>query len=358
MLRRSLVAVAAALALGAGALLPTAAAVPAAEADDAGRFGVQDPSFDGVYRQGIAIAGLVAVDRKVPSSTVAWLLGQQCDDGSFQAYRNDPQAACDPSNPEAFTGPDTNSTAMAAMALAVANESKSSRNAVSWLRQAQNSDGGFPYIGGGLSDANSTGLALAAIRGSRVSDENKQALKRGKKYLKKTQLRCEAGKSTRGQLSYQQSPKSANLFASVQGALGLLTELPAAATAESSDGGAIKCQNGKATSKPKLTGALLAALKKQLKKNDGMLPSSFGNDADPSATAFALLALKSADRYGKQVKAALKALKAEAPSYTVTDGQPDAGALGTLLLVAGMTNENPKKFGGVNLVAQLKASVQ
>ena len=356
MIRRSLVAAAAVLALGTGALTPAASAVPTAEEDDAGRFGVQDPSFDGVYRQGLAISGMVAVDRKVPDSSVTWLSNQQCGDGSFQAYRNDLLAACDPGDPEAFTGPDTNSTAMAAMALAVVGKSKPSKRAVAWLREVQNPDGGFPYIGGGLSDANSTGLALAAIRGSRVSDNNKQALKQGKKFLKKTQLRCEAGKSARGQLSYQKSPKSANLLASAQGALGLLTQLPVAATAQASDGGAIKC--GEEASKPKLVGGLLASLKKQLKKNDGMLPSSFGDGVDSSATAYALLAFKSSDRYGKQVKAALAALQDEAPVYTETDGQPDAGALGTLLLVAGATNENPKKFGGVNLVKQLKASLQ
>ncbi len=357
MIRRSLVAAAAVLALGAGAMMPAASAVPAAEVDDVGRFGAQDPTYDGVYRQGLAITGMVAVDRQVPDSAVAWLSSQQCADGSFQPYRNDLDLPCDPADLAAFSGPDTNSTALAAMALAAVGKNKPSKRAIAWLQEAQNLDGGFPYISGGDSDANSTGLVLAAVRGSRVSDENKQLLRQGKQFLKTMQFRCEVGKGKRGQLPYQEG-MSGDLLASAQSAVGLLTQLPVAATAESSDGGAIKCSDGEPTSKPKLLGGLLASLKKQLKKNDGMLPSSFDGSADPSATSYAVLALKSAERYGKQLKNALAALKAAAPEYTETAGEQNPGALGTLLLVAGATNENPKKFGGVNLVAQLKASLQ
>ena len=76
MIQRSLVATAA-LALGAGMLMPVASAAPAAQGDDAGLYGAQDPTFDGVYRQGLAITGLVAVDRSVPKAAVDWLLDQQ-----------------------------------------------------------------------------------------------------------------------------------------------------------------------------------------------------------------------------------------------------------------------------------------
>ena len=61
-------------------------------------------------------------------------------------------------DPAAYSGPDSNSTAMAAMALRAAGENQAARAAVRYLRGIQNRDGGFPYYAGGTSDANSTGL--------------------------------------------------------------------------------------------------------------------------------------------------------------------------------------------------------
>ena len=348
---------AAGLALSFGSSAAAAPSLPTAE--DTGLYGSQDPTFDGVFRQGLAISGLVAADRKVSQSSVSWLLNQQCSDGSFQAYRTDTEEECSVPDPETFTGPDTNSTALAAMALRATGESKASKSAVAWLRDAQNdADGGFPFIKGGDSDANSTGLALAAIRGAQSSSKNKDVLKRGQKHLKGLMLRCSSPKDQRGLLSFQSDPKVLNELASAQGALGLLTSLPSSPTSVSTKGGAIKCSNGKTTKKPKLTAALLAGLKKQLKKNNWLLPSSFGSGPDISASSYAVLAMTSAERYGKKVKKVLKQIKNNAADFTQTDGAPNAGALGTLLLVSAATDSNPRSFGGVDLVSVLKGSVQ
>ncbi len=348
---------AAALAVSFGS---SAAAAPSLPTDaDTGLYGSQDPTYDGAFRQGLAITGLIAVDRKVPKSAVSWLLAQQCSDGSFQPYRTDTASECDTADPETFTGPDTNSTAMAAMALRAVGESKASKAAVAWLRDSQSdSDGGFPFIEGGDSDANSTGLALSAIRGARASNKNQDALKRGGKFLKTLMLRCAAPKAQRGLLSYQGDPKVLNELASAQGSLGLLTSLPSSPSSVSTKGGAIKCSDGKSTKKPVVPAAVLAGLKKQLKKNSWLLPSSFGSDPDSSASAYALLAMTSADRYGKQVKKVLKELKKGAATFTQTEDAPNAGALGTLLLVSAATNSNPRSFGGVDLVSELKSSLQ
>ena len=80
-------------------------------------FGAADPSFDGVYRQGLAITGLRAVKARVPASAVMWLAGQQCPNGGFQAYLAKTSAPCDAPGPATYSGPDSNSTALAAMAL-------------------------------------------------------------------------------------------------------------------------------------------------------------------------------------------------------------------------------------------------
>ena len=72
---------AAALAVSFGSSAAAAPSLPTPE--DTGLYGSQDPTYDGAFREGLAIAGLVAVDRKVPKSAVSWLLAQQCSDGSF-----------------------------------------------------------------------------------------------------------------------------------------------------------------------------------------------------------------------------------------------------------------------------------
>ena len=112
--RRLTIALIAAVALAAGLVSSPA---HAAEPDTRGLFGIQDPTYDGVYRQSAAILGLTATSAPVPAPAVEWLLRQQCADGSFASYRPDPAQPCPAADPGNYTGPDTNSTAAAVMAL-------------------------------------------------------------------------------------------------------------------------------------------------------------------------------------------------------------------------------------------------
>jgi len=150
---------AAALTAVASAAAPSAVALVAGRGDD-GLFGVQDATYDGVFRQSIAIGGLEAADVEVPDAAVGWLLRQQCADGSFTSYRPDTANRCAPG------GWDSNATAAAVQALVAVGSpaaTDAAGRAVTWLRSVQDADGGFAFAAGGATDANSTGLVLAAF---------------------------------------------------------------------------------------------------------------------------------------------------------------------------------------------------
>jgi len=62
------------------------------------------------------------------------------------------------------TGPDVDSAALAAWALAMRGQYAKARRAAAFVRSAQAPDGGFPTMPGGASNAQSTGVALVALR--------------------------------------------------------------------------------------------------------------------------------------------------------------------------------------------------
>ncbi|HKG34816.1 MAG TPA: prenyltransferase/squalene oxidase repeat-containing protein, partial [Solirubrobacterales bacterium] len=75
-----------------------------------------------------------------------------------------------------------NLTAFAILALRGADSPKGLRHSLAWLRSAQNRDGGWGFAEGAASDADSTGAALQAVRGSR-------AARRGVRWLRRHQNR-------------------------------------------------------------------------------------------------------------------------------------------------------------------------
>jgi hypothetical protein len=127
-----------------------------------GLFGKQDPTYDGAFRQGLGLLALSAVG--VPDRLAErWLLGQQCADGGWMAFRKDISVPCLPPNPGAFTGPDTNSTSLAMEGLAAAHV-RPTHDVTAFLQSAQEADGGFAYIpGGAKSDPNSTAVVIQAL---------------------------------------------------------------------------------------------------------------------------------------------------------------------------------------------------
>lgn len=351
----------AAVVCAAGAVLaPASGAITApitkSTPSNAGLFGTQDPTFDGVYRQGLAMTGLTAVNQRVPKAALTWLLHQQCGNGSFTSYRANVSAKCAAPDPQAYTGQDTNATAMAAMALNAVDQPAPAKSALRYLRDQQNADGGFPWFRGGASDTNSTGLILATMKGFDLGKSARKQVDRAERYLRKAQLQCDVPVRQRGMLQFQLGLGTPDALGTAQGLVGTMTTLPASPLALT--GRKLTCKDGAVVGRPDVAATTLYALTGELKRNGGLLPSSFGPGPDVSASATAATALAASDWKPGVLRTTVKALKRATGEYVLTDGSTNAGATGTLLLAAGMTGANPKSFGGVNLVKTLKGSRQ
>lgn len=160
-IRRSAATLAAA-AVVLGAAVPAVAAPPAPTPTVAipdGLYGTADPTYDGVWRQSVALLAQRTTGVTPAAGAVSWLTGQQCANGAFAAFRADPAKGCD-----AKLMVDTNSTAAAVQALAaLGGHEAATDKAVGWLKSVQNADGGWGYTPGGASDANSTSVVAGAL---------------------------------------------------------------------------------------------------------------------------------------------------------------------------------------------------
>ena len=190
---------------------------------DKGLFGAQDPSFDGAFRQGLALAALAAVhvsssDARVTAG-IAWLTKQQCANGLWQAYRAKPATKCAPANPRTFTGPDTNSTALALQGLAASGKFPRQSTALSALKAVQSSDGGFPFVAAKsqASDPDSTALIIQAL----VAEKSSPTLARWKvgsasPYTALGAYQLDCTNPNFGAFWFPGTPTDANTFATVQ----------------------------------------------------------------------------------------------------------------------------------------------
>lgn len=205
-----------------GDLVARLKATERASGDDAGLYGVQSPSFDGAYRQSLALLALAAVG-ETDAEAIEWLTEQQCPDGGWQAYRATNAgtlAACDSTDLATFKGEDTNSTALAAQALR-AQAVTPAASPLTWLQDAQNADGGWGYFKGSATDANSTALSAMAFTAAGVSPDDTVPAGDSTPYdaLMALQLECADGPSDYGAFAYQRDGDGdlvANVFATVQ----------------------------------------------------------------------------------------------------------------------------------------------
>jgi hypothetical protein len=187
---------------------------------DTGLYGAGDPTFDGPFRQGLALAALSLVDPPAANSApVTWLLSQQCADGSWM-YRADRSKPC-AFDPVSFAGPDTNATALAAMGLHAVGASAPVAP-LAWLGQVRGTDGGWSFNGGAssASDPDSTGLVIAAYRtlGAAVPDGATAK-------LLSFQFGCDAAATDQGAFWYppfDNSPPTPNLLATHDSTVGLV----------------------------------------------------------------------------------------------------------------------------------------
>ncbi len=326
---------------------------PTAPRSDAGLFGTQDATYDGVFRQSYALMGLVAADASVPRPAVNWLLDQQCADGSFMSFRADTAETCPPSDPTTYSGPDTNSTAMALAALVAVGEDDAAREAATWLLAQQSRGGGFPYYAGGSPDTNSTGLAMAALT---LVDGTSKQRRNAANYERRMAYGCNSDPDLVGSMPYMAGmlPES---MSTTQSLLGLSRAFLVRERSQQRANPSVTCDgNGRVEN---VKGATARWIARALRANDGRLPDAFNPQVtDWNSTAVAIIGLVAARTSGIATDIAITALANNIDDY-VEDGEGGrAGALGTAILAAVATGSDPRDFGGRDLVADLQSTRQ
>ena len=343
------------LALGVALLATSLASSPASATP--GLFGTQDATYDGVYRQSLVITGLIANHAAVPPQATAWLQQQQCSDGGFEPFRADISAACAPGNPDTYSGEDTNATASAAIAFASLKDAKRARAALAFLRSTQNADGGFPYYKGGLSDVNSTAMALMAFTANGVASPTLHRLELTPiDYLITATVGCEGDAGIRGGMAYMPSvPNTVSVMATAQALASLSSKSPWFTKITRSNRSAVvpvlRCPGTLSDEIPLLRDYVSGYSARLLASGANVFPNPWGPGSDLTSTAWAVIGLAAADRASAQASRSDRALRAEAKTYiTDASGAANAGRVGLLLLLVAARHESAKSFGGVNLI--------
>ncbi|OEV02535.1 prenyltransferase/squalene oxidase repeat-containing protein [Streptomyces oceani] len=336
---------------------------------DTGLYGEHDPQYDGVWRQSLALLAQDAAGVRPADEATEWLVGQQCADGSFAAYRDTTkQDGCGEK-----TVRDSNATGAAVQALAaLGGHSDAVTKAVDWLRSVQNDDGGWGYNPGSPSDANSTSVAVGALA---ATDENPAKVHSDKgdhspyDALRGLQLDCSAKPEERGAFAYQPDKRGelvANADATAAATLAGHGEGLVVEPVEKDDTAApepLSCGDGKdggtgQNREPQDSAEAGAAqLARTLEKNDQHLPSvapdAKKGEADYANTADAVLAL-AAGEHGDQARTTLAWLEKHARDWDKFKADP--AALGGLVLASRAAGGDPRDFGGTNLVKRLNAT--
>jgi hypothetical protein len=348
------------------------AATPATTTDPAkvGLYGSQDPTFDGVYRQSLALLSLAADGKAPAAEAVTWLLDQQCADGGFQSFRADLAKPCSPPSSSAFSGEDTNSTGLAVQALHALGKVSQAGRAVDWLVAHLGPDGGWAYYpdgaAGNASDANSTALSLSAVlavgrsvpsAGGHTPYDALQAL----------QVGCEGAVAQQGAFTFF---GTANDYATVQATVAMAGAYLPVQPATLDNGAPIPtCPAAKAKkgATPRSLVGLTPAqsaddasgyLVRRLAANANVIPDPFNpGQTDWSSTANAVLALVATRHGSTQVAAALANLAGGQASYTTKNGADLPASLAILALAAHAGGGDPSAFGGTDLLRRLAATV-
>ncbi|MGW4898263.1 prenyltransferase/squalene oxidase repeat-containing protein [Kitasatospora sp. NPDC004240] len=336
---------------------PTTAAVPA------GLYGKGDPTYDGVWRQSLALTALAGAKVVPADSAVSWLTGQQCADGGWPSFRADTAAACDPATE------DSNATAVAVQALiALGGHQDAVDKGVQWLKTTQNADGSWAYNPGNPGDANSTGLAVNALIAAKTDPASvAKAGKNAYDGLALYQLGCAVPAEQRGAFAYQPAPDGTlapNGLATGQAALAAAGgKLPVTNTNRvDAAPKALPCTTAPAAGagqagvpRADSAEAVAAHLTAQFATGGQHLTMTLpGADPMPdyTGTAWGALGLVQSG-HPQQAAGPVDWLAKEGGTWT--KGGTDAAATATLVLVAQAAQRNPADFGGANLVQQLTA---
>ncbi|MGW3624124.1 prenyltransferase/squalene oxidase repeat-containing protein [Streptomyces sp. NPDC000880] len=356
-LRRSAAALAASAVLGmaiASAAAPAAIAAPTPTPSTvlpSGLYGTGDPTYDGVWRQSLALLAQDTVGLKPAAKAVDWLTGQPCDNGAFPSYRADATKPCDAKLPL-----DSNASAAAVQALAaLGGQDATVKKAVGWLKSVQNADGGWGYNPGGASDANSTSIVVGAL--AAAGEKPDEAKSKGGKtpYDALLTFAQPCGGKDGGAFVFQ--PKQPGIVAdstaaAVLGAHGKGLVV----TAGAKDAKGTVCEKSTTLEGSAHNGAayLATALAKTGHLDTPPMPGAtdpkpkpdFGNTAD------AVVAL-TAQGLGDEARKPLAWLQQNSAAWAKESGP---AAYAQLILAAHAAGADPKSFGGTNLVAGLNAT--
>jgi LPXTG-motif cell wall-anchored protein len=344
----------------AGPLAGTASAGTTTDPAKVGLYGGQDPTFDGVYRQSLALLALAAAGTAPAPTAVAWLLAQQCADGGFEAFRADLSKPCSPPSSTAFSGEDVNSTGIAVQALHAVGKGTQAAKAVAWLGGHQSADGGWAYYpdgkAGNASDANSTALGLSAYLAlGQPAPTGGAGGATPYDALLGMQVGCSGAVADRGAFTFG---GTANDYATVQAALAVGGGfLPVPAQSLDAAEPAPTCP-GATWTRAEAADYSAGYLARRLGANGHVVPDPFNpGQTDYGSTANAVLALVASGHGSTQVPGALAALAANVDAYAKAKGADVPGALGTLVLAAVAGGDDPTSFGGTNLVSRLAATL-
>ncbi|MDV9176430.1 prenyltransferase/squalene oxidase repeat-containing protein [Streptomyces sp. W16] len=320
-----------------------------------GLYGTSDPTYDGVWRQSLAMLAQDAVGVEPADKAVAWLAGQQCANGAFAAFRADPGKACD-----AKVMVDTNSTAVAVQALSTLTVSYDAQvaKAVKWLKSVENADGGWGYSPGGASDANSTAVVMGALGDAGVTVPNIR--KDGKSpydALRKLALPCDDGTDA-GAFAYQPDKEGklvANADATAAAVLGLDGQSLAGSRQDDAEAptGCAKPDPDVPETALSLNGARWLA--KAMAKDEHLTSTLPGAKSQPDYgnTADAIVALSSLGLHDQAAKP-LHWLETHAKSWAAQGGP---AAYAQLVFVASTAKgADAHDFGGQDLVTLLNAT--
>lgn len=340
-----------------GTATPAVAADPSASPSPSvaipeGLYGTSDPTYDGVWRQSLALMAQSEVSVDPADRSVAWLAGQQCASGAFPAFR-DTAKPCD-----AKVMVDTNMTAVAVQALSTLTDRYDAqvKKAVTWLKSVQNKDGGWGYSAGSATDANSTSLVASALAQAGVMVPNLR--KEGKSPLDALwQLNIPCDSKDAGAFAYQPDKKgklTANADATAAAVLGGYGETLAAGPQDDADT-SVGCREKQDDGLADVAADNGAAWLAKTLKKDGYLKSALpGSEDQPDYgnTADAVVALASAG-YNDQAAASLRWLEANAVKWAEQSGP---AAYAQLIFATKAGRGDVHDFGGKDLVTLLNAT--
>jgi hypothetical protein len=210
----------------------------------AGVFG--KTSSANAFSQSLAVLALVAA--KGPTTAIglgeAYLAGRQCTDGGWQYSLTTP---CAKPDPKTYAGPDTNSTALAVMAIVGAG-GQFPHAPLGFFASSQETDGSFGYYGvsgdGQHGDPDSTAEVVQALIALRAINDN-QLVRNAitpERALENFQYGCGAPANERGEFAYDGAPSQ---YATLQAVPAVAAEaLPIAPRSLSAAEPSISCSAG------------------------------------------------------------------------------------------------------------------